>query len=213
LEDAGIAHAKEGVMPAPLSSKAAGTAQMKIYTKTGDGGETSLFGGARVSKDDTRIEAYGCVDELNSCLGIVRSLRPSQDLDGILLELQNDLFVLGADLATPAGSVTAPVPRIAQADAERLEHHIDRLEERLEPLKSFVLPGGCALAAQVHQARTVCRRAERLVVRLSKVEAIGPAPLMFLNRLSDLLFVMARFANLQAETPETPWRGLRAPKG
>ena len=185
---------------------------MKIYTKTGDGGETSLFGGTRVSKDDARIEAYGCVDELNSCLGSVRSVQPSGELEGILLEVQNDLFVLGADLATPHGKPNASVPRVGVSDADRLEHHIDRLEESLEPLKTFILPGGGPVAAQLHQARTVCRRAERLVVKLSKNQSIGDAPLIYLNRLSDLLFVMARFANLQARTPEIPWRHGRASK-
>jgi len=185
---------------------------MKIYTKTGDGGETSLFGGTRVSKADARIDAYGCVDELNSSLGVIRSLEPSPELEGILSELQNDLFVLGADLATPQSNSTATVPRIAHSNVERLERHIDNLEEQLEPLKSFVLPGGCRLAAELHLARTVCRRTERLVVALAKAEPIGGAPLVYLNRLSDLLFVMARFANLQAGHPETPWKSSRSPK-
>jgi cob(I)alamin adenosyltransferase len=182
------------------------TSRMKIYTKTGDGGETSLFGGTRVFKDDARIEAYGCVDELNSCLGIVRSLAPSAELDRILLEVQNDLFVLGADLAAPPGQTKTSVPRISASDAERLERHIDSLEESLEPLSSFVLPGGCAIAAHLHQARTVCRRAERLVVKLLKNQLIGRPPIVYLNRLSDLLFVMARFANVQTGAPETLWR-------
>lgn len=186
---------------------------MKIYTKTGDGGETSLFGGKRVSKDDQRIDAYGCVDELNSCVGIVRTHRPSAELDGILLEVQNDLFVLGADLATPREASSGSVPRIAAADAERLERHIDRLEEHLTPLKSFILPGGCPAAAQLHQARTVCRRAERLVVRLGKLQPIGSDPVVYLNRLSDLLFVMARIANTRAGTPETPWSAGKVSKG
>lgn len=185
---------------------------MKIYTKTGDGGETSLFGGTRVSKADARIDAYGCVDELNSSLGVVRSLTPSPELEKILVELQNDLFVLGADLATPEGNATAAILRIGISDAERLERHIDSLEERLEPLKSFVLPGGCRLAAELHLARTVCRRTERLVVTLARAEPIGGAPVVYLNRLSDLLFVMARFANLQAGHPETPWKSARSAK-
>jgi cob(I)alamin adenosyltransferase len=185
---------------------------MKIYTKTGDGGETSLFGGKRVRKDDVRIDAYGCVDELNSCIGIVRSLRPAHDVDGILLEIQNDLFVLGSDLATPETKKDAAVPRIGRTDVERLERHIDRLEEHLEPLKSFILPGGSSIAAQLHLARTVCRRAERLVVKLSNREPIGATPLVFLNRLSDLLFVIARFANDSTGSPETHWRSGGSPK-
>ena len=185
---------------------------MKIYTKTGDGGETSLFGGTRVSKADARIDAYGCVDELNSSLAVIRSLEPSPELENILAELQTDLFVLGADLATPGSSSTVTVPRIAHSDAERLERHIDNLEEHLDPLKSFVLPGGCRLAAELHRARTICRRTERLVVALAKAAPIGGTPVVYLNRLSDLLFVMARFANLQAGHPETPWKGARSAK-
>ncbi len=185
---------------------------MKIYTKTGDGGETSLFGGTRVSKDDGRIEAYGCVDELNSCLGVVQAQEPSAEIDAIVVEVQEDLFVLGADLATPQGSSVASVPRVGIKDSERLEHHIDRLEELLPTLSTFILPGGCVVAAQLHMARTICRRAERLVVRLSKTEDLGSAPVIYLNRLSDLLFVMARFANMQAGASETPWKPRKTPK-
>ena len=179
---------------------------MKIYTKTGDGGETSLFGGRRVSKDDVRIDAYGCVDELNSCLGIVRAEGTPSEIDAILKEVQSDLFVLGADLATPQGSSSSPVPRLEPADIERLERHIDSLDALLPSLTTFILPGGCAAAAGLHLARTVCRRAERLIVRLSKMQPIGTVPVIYLNRLSDLLFVMARFANLRAGASETPWK-------
>jgi len=186
---------------------------MKIYTKTGDGGLTSLFGGTRVSKDDARIEAYGCVDELNSCLGIARSQKPPVDLDGILQEIQNDLFVLGSDLASPRSESSPEVPRIDSSDAQRLEGYIDRYDESLPALTSFIVPGGCALAAHLHQARTVCRRAERLVVKLSKGVPIGSAPIVYLNRLSDLLFVMARVANARSGQSEMPWKGRRSPKG
>jgi len=184
---------------------------MKIYTKTGDGGLTSLFGGARVSKDDARIEAYGCVDELNSCLGIARSWKPPENLDAIILEIQNDLFVLGADLASPRTESSAAVPRIELSDAQRLEAHIDRYDETLKPLSSFIVPGGSTIAAHLHQARTVCRRAERLVVKLSKSQPIGTVPIVYLNRLSDLLFVMARVANALAGQSESPWKGRRDP--
>jgi len=186
---------------------------MKIYTKTGDGGSTSLFGGTRVSKDDARIDAYGCVDELNSCLGIARSLKPPGDLDGVLEKIQNDLFVLGADLASPRSESSPEVPRIESSDAEHLEGHIDHYDESLPPLTSFIVPGGCPLAAQLHQARTVCRRAERLVVKLSKNLPIGSAPIVYLNRLSDLLFVMARVANVRSGQSESPWKGRRRPRG
>lgn len=178
---------------------------MKIYTKTGDKGETSLFGGKRVSKDSVRIEAYGNIDELNSHLGVVRGLKPQEDLDRALTGIQNDLFVLGADLATPRGDDADKIPRMTLQHAEALEALIDAFEGRLSPLKSFVLPAGSSLAAGLHVARTVCRRAERIVVHLSRFEEIGGEPVTYLNRLSDLLFVMARYANLTAGVEETKW--------
>lgn len=177
---------------------------MKIYTKTGDHGETSLHGGERVPKDDLRIEAYGTVDELNSLLGVCRSMNQSADVDTILEEIQSDLFTLGADLATPAGTVR----RILEEDAVRLEKHIDMIELRLQPLAAFILPGGNRSAALLHFARTVCRRAERLTVRLTRTEKLGSAPTVYLNRLSDLLFMLARWVNSVSNTPETPWRAL-----
>ncbi len=178
---------------------------MKIYTKTGDGGETSLHGGARVRKDALRIEAYGTVDELNAHLGIVRALAPPATLDQDLGRIQEDLFTLGADLATPDGPAAATIRRIAGADSERLEQLIDRLESSLEPLQHFVLPAGSPVAAQLHTARTVCRRAERRVVELSSREPVNRDALVYLNRLSDLLFVMARFANRAAGVSDHPW--------
>ena len=183
---------------------------MKIYTRTGDKGDTSLFGGKRVSKDALRIETYGSVDELNSVLGVVRSLKPQKELDDVLGQLQDQLFVLGADLATPRNAkkskAAKKIPRIESSHSNQLERQIDAWERQLAPLRSFILPGGSPVAAQLHVARAVCRRAERLVVRLGKKETIGAEPVRYLNRLSDLLFVMARYANKLDGVKETEWR-------
>lgn len=179
---------------------------MKIYTKTGDEGETSLFGGQRVLKESLRIETYGTVDELNSVVGIARSLKPHKEVDAILESIQNDLFVLGADLATPLTQTSGKVSRVQQSQVDTLERYIDSLEPKLQPLKVFILPGGSMVAAHLHFARTVCRRAERLTSQLSREEKIGPAPLVFLNRLSDLLFVLARYANYLDGVAETQWK-------
>jgi cob(I)alamin adenosyltransferase len=178
---------------------------MKIYTMTGDRGETSLFGGKRVPKDALRIEAYGTVDELNSALGVARGWKTSAELDKILNQIQNELFVLGADLATPVEKRSADVQRLGPEQVSSLERIIDSLEEHLKPLSSFIVPGGSQFAAQVHLARTVCRRAERCVVRLSHEEEIDPPCTVYLNRLSDLLFVLARYANQLDGVKETPW--------
>ncbi|MBM4162431.1 MAG: cob(I)yrinic acid a,c-diamide adenosyltransferase [Ignavibacteria bacterium] len=182
---------------------------MKIYTKTGDTGETSLFGGDRVPKDALRIEAYGTVDELNSALGVARSLKPRPEIDEIVAQLQEDLFILGADLATPLAKESPDVPRIQLLHAERLEKRIDSLESKLPALKTFVLPGGSPVAAALHAARALCRRAERLVVKLSHEQNIGSPPLVYLNRLSDLLFLLARFANRLEGVQETAWLGRK----
>lgn len=179
---------------------------MKIYTKTGDKGDTSLFGGQRVPKDALRIEAYGTVDELNSVLGIVRADNKNQQIDSILVRIQNDLFDLGADLATPRSAGMKHIKRIDSKDSEHLEKSIDMLEGHLKPLKSFILPGGSPVAARLHFTRTVCRRTERTVVRLSRNEDIGDGIVIYLNRLSDLLFVMARYANHAANVPEIKWK-------
>ncbi len=179
---------------------------MKIYTKTGDKGDTSLFGGQRVPKDALRIEAYGTIDELNSVLGIVRADNENRTVDGILARVQNTLFQLGADLATPRSSKSKHIKRIEAKDAQPLEKSIDTMERELKPLKSFILPGGSPVAARIHFARTVCRRAERAVVRLSRNEDIGEEITVFLNRLSDLLFVLARYANHSAGVTETKWK-------
>ena len=181
---------------------------MRIYTKTGDKGETSLFGGKRVSKHSLRIEAYGTVDELNSSVGVCRSLNPPREIDLILDEIQHDLFTLGADLATPVDNA-ASVPRIQSADVSRLEAHIDAIDPTLDPLTKFILPSGTQLAAALHVARTVCRRAERCVVQLAGKEHLGEQPLVYLNRLADLLFVLARYANRLAVKKEQPWESKR----
>ena len=172
----------------------------RIYTRTGDDGTTGLASGPRRRKDDLRVEAYGTVDETNACVGLAR-LHTAGDaaLDAMLARIQNDLFDLGADLATPDTGEALPYEplRIVAAQVERLEREIDELNAELAPLKSFVLPGGSPAAAALHLARTVCRRAERLVVSLSRAqgEAVSPAAVQYLNRLSDFLFVAARFVN------------------
>ena len=174
---------------------------MKIYTKTGDTGDTSLFGGKRVPKSALRIESYGTVDELNALLGVVRALRPPAEMDNLLEKIQNQLFVLGADLAAPFDSVPSNTQRIREVEIQTLEEIIDRLDASLEPLRSFIVPGGSLVSAQIHAARTVCRRAERFV------DALGKLPLMYLNRLADLLFVAARYMNKLAGMEETKWSG------
>lgn len=181
----------------------------RIYTRTGDDGTTSLFGGERVRKGNPRIDAYGTVDETNSMVGLARShLRgePGEDrLDPVLGDLQEDLFVLGADLATPMDAKPV-VPRITSSHVETLEEQIDTLDADLDPLKSFVLPGGSAAGATLHSARTVCRRAERLVVQASASAPINEQSTVYLNRLSDLLFVLARWANKSAGIREDTWK-------
>ena len=182
---------------------------VKIYTKTGDQGDTTLFGGQRVPKDALRIEAYGTVDELNSVLGLVRADNLPSDVDAVLEQVQNDLFALGADLATPRLIQKKEVRRIEPRDVHTLEKQIDRFERSLKPLRSFVLPGGSPTAARLHLARTVCRRAERIVVRLSRNEDIGEGGIMFLNRLSDLLFVIARILARGDGREEAQWQHER----
>jgi cob(I)alamin adenosyltransferase len=182
---------------------------MKIYTTTGDQGETSLYGGRRVPKDSLRIDSYGTVDELNSAVGVARAWKPSPDIDQVLESIQNKLFVLGADLATPEDKKAASIERIRNEDVTDLEQTIDSFDSKLKPLSSFILPAGSHLAAQLHLARTICRRAERLVVRLSREEKIESTCIVFLNRLSDLLFVMARYANKLDDHEEMPWSARR----
>ena len=179
---------------------------MKIYTRTGDAGETSLFGNSRVSKADARVDAYGEVDELNACLGAARAALPAGDLTAIIESVQRELFAIGARLADPSSKIAARVTKaaITPADVERLEQAIDRLELELPPLRRFILPGGGQGGALLHLARTVCRRAERRVVALGP-DAVERVVIVYLNRLSDLLFVMARAANHRAGVGETEW--------
>ena len=170
----------------------------KIYTRTGDGGDTALGNGARVAKHAPRVSAYGTVDELNSVIGLAR-LHATGAVDAELQRIQNDLFDLGADLCRPEmekdGDAGHPVLRMVEAQVERLEREIDAMTSSLEPLRSFILPGGTALAAHLHHARTVARRAERLAVELAAEEGVNPAAVRYLNRLSDWFFCAARMAN------------------
>ena len=167
----------------------------RIYTRTGDAGETALGNGMRVAKHSLRVTAYGTVDEVNATLGVAR-LHAEGAQDATLARIQNDLFDLGADLCTPESATdTASRLRIAAAQVARLEAEIDAMNARLKPLRSFVLPGGTALAAQLHVCRTVCRRAERLVVELAAAEPVNPEAVRYLNRLSDWCFVASRSAN------------------
>lgn len=181
---------------------------MKIYTKTGDSGDTGLFGGGRVGKDHPRVEAYGDVDELNATLGLVRALEPMPRIDEIIVPIQRDLFSIGALLATPDRDKMKASLEKARIDDERireLELTIDHCELELEPLRSFIVPGGTAKAAALHVARTVCRRAERRVVALQHSEELPPIVVIFLNRVSDLLFMLARVANRRAGAGEVSW--------
>ncbi|MBI3650795.1 MAG: cob(I)yrinic acid a,c-diamide adenosyltransferase [Acidobacteria bacterium] len=171
----------------------------KVYTKTGDRGETSLVGGKRVSKACQRVNAYGEVDELNSIIGLARAYLNDREIDDALSLLQNDLFTLGADLASPA---EIQVPRINDDFITTLEELADQFLQELEPLQEFILPGGCQAGAALHLARTVARRSERQVVALTSEEEVNPAAIIYLNRLSDLLFILARLANKRAGVPE-----------
>jgi cob(I)alamin adenosyltransferase len=181
---------------------------MKIYTKTGDKGKTSLFGGKRVWKDNNRIKACGSVDELNSVLGITISQLYNTELKEVLCGIQNLLFNVGADLAAPLNNRKSKIiiPRISEADTKRFEELIDNYEAQLQPLKNFILPGGSKGAAYLHNARSVCRRAEREVITVSKKEMINNEIIIFLNRLSDLLFVLARFENYSSSHSEVEWK-------
>ena len=182
---------------------------MKIYTRTGDDGSTSLLGPGRVLKCDVRVEAYGSVDELNATLGMARTCDAERWLDADLATLQARLFHVGAELAASPPEAMGRLERIDDGDVTTLEGWIDRLEQDLPPLRSFVLPGGTALGAWLHLARTVCRRAERRVVALARQDAVDPRLIRYLNRLADLLFVMARWANHRAGVADVEWRGGR----
>jgi cob(I)alamin adenosyltransferase len=181
---------------------------MKIYTRTGDAGSTGLFGGGRVPKDDARVEAYGDVDELNAVIGMARSIESMPRIDEVLVPIQRDLFAIGALLATPDRDKMAlhlQKARIDDARIGELERAIDDGDAELEPLRSFILPGGSGKSAVLHVARTVCRRAERRVVTLQRDVELPPLAIIYLNRLSDLLFTLARVANLRAGAGEVTW--------
>ena len=178
---------------------------MKIYTKTGDTGETGLYGGTRVPKDAIRVTACGTVDELNACIGAARPQVQDEEINAILRRIQNELFDIGANLATLETHPKAASMRIPSTLIPELEREIDRFENQLPPLKNFVLPGGSTGGAAIHLARTVCRRAERCVVALAKAEAVNPEVLIYLNRLSDLLFVLARVVNHRLGESEPLW--------
>lgn len=180
----------------------------RIYTRTGDRGETGLFGGGRVPKSHPRVAAYGTVDELNATLGWVATLVDDPAITTRLEAIQGDLFTLGARLATPAGAASeSHLPELPTGRPTELERWIDAAEEDLQPLTSFIVPGGSPAGASLHLARTVCRRAERAVVALAEEVEVQPLVTVYLNRLSDLLFVWARWVNQQAGQEETPWRG------
>jgi cob(I)alamin adenosyltransferase len=181
---------------------------VRIYTRTGDEGDTGLFGGGRVPKDDPRVEAYGAVDELNAFVGMARAIEILPRIDEVLAPIQRDLFGIGAILATPDLDKMREQLAKARIDDERiaqLERAIDAAEDELEPLRAFVLPGGTPKSAALHVARTVCRRAERRVVHLQETVELPPLVIVYLNRLSDLLFVLARVANRRAGAGEVTW--------
>jgi cob(I)alamin adenosyltransferase len=191
----------------------------RVYTRTGDKGDTALVGGRRVPKDSARIEAYGTIDELNAIVGLARVFNAEQLdrgekyrwLDEVLRKMQNELFDVGSELATPADAVYEGMWRVGAREVTALERLIDTCQKDLEPLKSFVLPGGGRVGGFLHQARTVCRRAERLILALSRVEPIGGDPLAYVNRLSDALFVLSRWVGRHLGETEYLWaRGLEA---
>jgi cob(I)alamin adenosyltransferase len=183
---------------------------VKVYTRRGDGGQTDLFGAGRVDKDALRVEAYGAVDEVNAALGVAAAATDQEDFRALLAQLQDLLFALVGALATPdaAHRAKSGVPETTAEDVAGMERRIDAFESELEPLQRFVLPGGTPAAAALHVARTVCRRAERRCVALARSEEVGNACIGVLNRLSDLLFVMARVANRRAGVADVEWEGI-----
>lgn len=193
----------------------------RIYTKTGDKGETGLVGGQRVPKDDLRIEAYGTVDELNAFIGLARTtaeelavrFTPLGSFAGQLKRIQHELFNLGSILATLPQDVHPKQPRVTAVEIQQLEHEIDAANESLKPLRSFVLPGGSRLDAELHICRTICRRAERLLVRLDREQSAPAEAVQYINRLSDALFVWSRWVNGVQGTPETLWEPNQAASG
>lgn len=179
---------------------------MKIYTKTGDQGTTALFGGKRVSKSDLRIETYGTVDELNSWIGVLRDQEVNRTRSEELIEIQDRLFTIGSLLAAEPGNAKVKVPALIASDVIFLENKIDAMDAALEPMKVFVLPGGHQSVSFGHVTRTVCRRAERLVIALDQQEKVEPLIIQYLNRLSDYLFVLCRAMAVELKAPETPWK-------
>ena len=176
---------------------------LKAYTGTGDKGDTGLYGGTRVGKENPRVEAYGAIDELNSQIGVARVLVKDKKLESALRSVQEDLFIMGGDLANEI--VNAKIPRIEKSHLARLESTTDEINEGLPSLRRFILPGGSLPGAELHVARAVCRRAERRIVALSKVESINPVIVPYINRLSSFLFVSARVVNKQEGRPEEEW--------
>jgi cob(I)alamin adenosyltransferase len=193
-----------GKSPNKIKMPRISTCTMKIYTKTGDDGTTGLIGNKRVKKSNPRITAYGMVDELNASIGIILSSKLGKDIRDLLTKIQNDLFVVGADLANP--NLNSKLNRVTSEMVLFLEKEIDRLEEKLSPITFFILPGGDLVASQVHLARAMCRRAEVNVVNLSEVDKINNECLVYLNRLSDLLFVIARTINKRKKISDVAWK-------
>ncbi len=179
---------------------------MKIYTKTGDTGTTSLFGGKRVSKADLRIETYGTVDELNSWIGLVRDQPVNEKRHSVLIEIQDRLFTIGSLLATEPGNTKVKTPSLLEEDVKYLEKEIDNMDAQLPPMRAFVLPGGHPSVSCCHITRTVCRRAERLVIALHAAEPVNALIIKYLNRLSDYLFVLSRLMAQELQAVETPWK-------
>ncbi|MFN8310306.1 MAG: cob(I)yrinic acid a,c-diamide adenosyltransferase [Chitinophagales bacterium] len=182
---------------------------MKIYTKTGDIGETALYGGRRISKSDLRIEAYGTTDELNSWIGLLRDVAATDELKTLLKTIQDRLFTIGAALAADPENTKLPRPDLLESDVLELETAIDKMDESLPALRAFILPGGHIHISYCHLARTVSRRAERLVVALNHTSPVDPIILKYLNRLSDYLFTLARYFSHQLQVPEVEWHGRK----
>lgn len=179
---------------------------MKVYTKKGDSGTTQLIGGTRVPKSSMRIEAYGTIDELNSHIGLIRDQEITKEQRGQLLEIQDRLFTIGSLLATDKEGTKMKLPSLIPSDIEALENWIDKMDETLEPMKSFVLPGGHTTVSYCHIARCVCRRGERIIVDLSNNETVDPIIMKYANRLSDYLFVLSRKLTSDLDAPEAPWK-------
>ncbi|MCH2213855.1 MAG: cob(I)yrinic acid a,c-diamide adenosyltransferase [Flavobacteriales bacterium] len=180
---------------------------MKIYTKTGDQGKTSLLGGSRVAKYHLRIESYGTVDELNTAVGMLRSMEISEEISKSLVEIQNKLFTIGSQLASEPGEPKFPIPKLSEDDTVYLEEQIDAMDKELPPMRNFVLPGGNQTVAQAHVARCICRRAERIVLHLKDESEVPPEIPIYLNRLSDFLFVLSRKLSQDLGAKEIPWKG------